>query len=517
MFRRIVYVVVVLTVLGLPALADDYCVSVAKARIYSRPSALSPVVAEVGFKTVVKIVGDVKVLPRRDSQIKDESSDIPGWLKVEVGTDEGYLPVRAVADMKTVASAEGEAMGIGVDVGKVRKNFSDSEDDVALSTMRGFSEKEDDVALSTMRGFSEKEDDVALSTMKGANGKGKISAALVKVDFTVLSAKCGIPAEALKSFLFAGEFEQIDYRPESIPSDQGFVASSRKRDLITPEQIEKFEKLKQLVKNKPDEDLKMAMKAMEAMIAQSAAAKIDAGREYAIGYAVAKRVLPMYRPLPPGDKRSMYVNSVGQVLAAASNDPMVFAGYRVMLVESQEVNAFALPGGFLFVTTAMLDFVKDEDELACVIAHEIAHVELRHGMKSVGNDAIMKLFSIARDIVGKDAKSADERKELDKMMDMVAEIFMKCIRDGYGTKLEGQADWRGVQLAARLGYDSSAFFDVVQRLRRKDGTWGSGYPAHRAEDVNRYRAEFGFDKVRVSGRAVRKVRFEATIRQSVNR
>src|SRR5579864_3177100 len=79
---------------------------------------------------------------------------------------------------------------------------------------------------------------------------------------------------------------------------------------------------------------------------------------------------------PPDERASVYVNEVGQLLLSNLRRPGI--AYQFHLVESADVNAFALPGGQIFVTSGTLDFVESEAELAAVLGHEISHVDLRH-------------------------------------------------------------------------------------------------------------------------------------------
>ena len=89
-----------------------------------------------------------------------------------------------------------------------------------------------------------------------------------------------------------------------------------------------------------------------------------------------------------------YVNILGQTLAAVSDRPEVYLGYRFLILDTNEVNAFAAPGGLVLVTRGLLQCCKSEDDLAAVLAHEIGHVELDHGMKSVKKGRFAKALAI---------------------------------------------------------------------------------------------------------------------------
>ncbi len=123
-----------------------------------------------------------------------------------------------------------------------------------------------------------------------------------------------------------------------------------------------------------------ATKAATAL--RSGFADISESEEYYIGRAVAAQIMSRYRPLDNPELNS-YAQHVAQAVAMASDRPSIYRGYHVQVLKSPEVNAFAAPGGFIFVTTGLLKLVHNEDELACVLAHEVAHVPKKHGLKTI--------------------------------------------------------------------------------------------------------------------------------------
>ena len=103
-------------------------------------------------------------------------------------------------------------------------------------------------------------------------------------------------------------------------------------------------------------------------------------QEYYIGRAVAAQVFQTYRPLDR-PAANAYLNLFGQSLAVFSDRPETFGGYHFLLLDSDEINAFAAPGGLILVTRGMVRCCENEDELAAVLAHEICHVEKKHGLE----------------------------------------------------------------------------------------------------------------------------------------
>jgi len=124
------------------------------------------------------------------------------------------------------------------------------------------------------------------------------------------------------------------------------------------------------------------------MLKTAAKAAVEASRgltpeeEYYVGRAVAANILSNYPPYNRPELNA-YINKIGQGLALYSFRPAIFMGYHFMVLDSEEINAFASPGGHILVTRGLLRKVQSEDELAAVLAHEIAHVALKHGLASV--------------------------------------------------------------------------------------------------------------------------------------
>jgi predicted Zn-dependent protease len=105
--------------------------------------------------------------------------------------------------------------------------------------------------------------------------------------------------------------------------------------------------------------------------------------EYYIGRAVAANILAAYKPYTMNPQLTHYLNLICQVLVVNSSMPAIYNGYFVTILNSSELNAFASPGGHIFITKGLIEEVHSEDALAGIIAHELAHIMLRHGMKII--------------------------------------------------------------------------------------------------------------------------------------
>jgi Zn-dependent protease with chaperone function len=155
-----------------------------------------------------------------------------------------------------------------------------------------------------------------------------------------------------------------------------------------------------------------------------------------------------------------YVSRLGAKLAAQA--PGEKFPYEFRVVAAREVNAFALPGGFIFVNAGTLAAARNEGELAGVVAHEIMHVALRHGTNQASKAYVAsKGLGVLRSIVG-DGQDSDLGRVIDRVGGVGANmLFLK-----FGRTAEREADLGGARLAAAAGYDPrdmAAFFETLQR------------------------------------------------------
>ena len=464
--------------------AGSLCVAVEKAELKAKPDGFSMTLCEVPYGSKVEVLDEVEVAPQWRGIVRQAHStdNLPHWVRVRVGDDEGYVPEGAVAEESAVSSAIDDLKPVA----ETTKNIK--------------------------RGFSEVEDDVALSTMKGAAGKQSLGSG---ADLGRLreAAVAGAPDVAdLRPFLFDGELDGVVYPATAVRESNARMPKLAKGSGLDPELVAKFKKLKEIAKDSSDPDIKLALEAMQSMVNKSFET-LDPAREHALGEYVAARFVMKYGAVDPEDERSSYVRKIGQTVARAANGPSCFQPCRFILVDAPAVtNACAIAGGYVFVMSGLLDFVQDEDELAGVLAHEIAHLELRHGLRAVGSTAVFQLFSAAKNLVLAEERKADA--EFAKALDMVYDLMVNAVENGHGAKIESEADWRALQLAVRAGYDSGAFVDVLRRFRHAGGgAAGSGYPRNRAEDAVGFMEGFGFDGVRASGRMARRVRFNRIMRR----
>jgi len=144
-----------------------------------------------------------------------------------------------------------------------------------------------------------------------------------------------------------------------------------------------------------------------------------------------------------------YVQQVGQKLAAQSHRPGLT--YHFTVLDSPEVNAFALPGGYVYITRGILAYLNSEAELAAVLGHEIGHVTARHGVRqytaATATGFVGAIIGVATGIGA--------------TQDLFNNVFGNAILSGYGRDHELESDRLGAEYLARTGYDPQAMIKVI--------------------------------------------------------
>jgi hypothetical protein len=165
-----------------------------------------------------------------------------------------------------------------------------------------------------------------------------------------------------------------------------------------------------------------------------------------------------------------YVNRIGQNLVRNSDAKVPFT---IKVIDSDEVNAFALPGGFFYVNSGLILAADEEAELAGVMAHEISHVAARHGMRQMTRANIAQLATIPLIFVGGGiGYGIYEAAGLGLPL-----TFMKFQRN-----FEAEADYLGLQYMYKTGYDPQAFISFFEKIqakeKKKPGTIAKAFASH---------------------------------------
>jgi predicted Zn-dependent protease len=182
---------------------------------------------------------------------------------------------------------------------------------------------------------------------------------------------------------------------------------------------------------------------------------ISAEEEVAIGREVAANVIAQFGLYDNGPLTD-YVNMVALTVAQVA--PRKDVNWRVAILDSNIVNAFAAPGGYIFISRGLLFMLKDEAQLAGVLAHEIAHVSQRHVVKEIQKS------KIAGAIIPGYVKATAQKAE---WMSQVTNLAVQMIWKGLSREDELEADRLGVEFASAIGYDAMSFKKVLEMLKSR--------------------------------------------------
>jgi len=204
--------------------------------------------------------------------------------------------------------------------------------------------------------------------------------------------------------------------------------------------------------------------------AESSSSELTDSEEYYIGRAVAARIVSTY-PVLENEELTEYVNLVGKTVSANSNRPDIISGYHFGILDTPVLNAFACPGGVVFITIGLLKSLEDEDELAAVLAHEIAHINNKDGISSIeakrssGLFAVVMLepFRFAASLVPGhlSAFSGAFIKSVDSVVDTVSV-------GGYDKEQELKADEDAIIYLERTAYNPYALYEYQSRLLKNN-------------------------------------------------
>ncbi len=150
-----------------------------------------------------------------------------------------------------------------------------------------------------------------------------------------------------------------------------------------------------------------------------------------------------------------YVNRIGQNIARSSDAKVPFT---IKVIDSDEVNAFALPGGFFYVNSGLIELAEDEAELAGVMAHEIAHVAARHGTRNATRSQLVQFATIPLIFIGGWAGYGIQQ---------AANFAIPMTMLKFSRDFEEQADFLGVQYMYKAGYDPASMVQFFERLKAK--------------------------------------------------
>lgn len=191
--------------------------------------------------------------------------------------------------------------------------------------------------------------------------------------------------------------------------------------------------------------------------------------EIAMGKGADQQITQQYG-IYQDKELQLYVNRIGQNLVSKLSDK-VFPRYYFRIVNSSDINAFALPGGYVYVTLGLMAMANSEAELAGVIGHEIGHVIFHHGAKQMVRSIGSQILALGGAIASP--------KNAGQWIAVSTAIFQQ-INMGYGREAEIESDEQGILNSKEAGYSPFGMAGFLKSLRRKEVMSGQSYHAFQA-------------------------------------
>jgi predicted Zn-dependent protease len=245
----------------------------------------------------------------------------------------------------------------------------------------------------------------------------------------------------------------------------------------------------------------------------SAAEEINPEQEYYIGRAVAANILGTYKIYNRKPALTSYLNNICAAITINSPRPEIYNGYHVAILDSDEINAFATSGGHIYVTRGLINAAKTEDAIAGVIAHEVAHIQLKHSTKALKNSRFTQALLVTGTAAAGTAGGMDVKQLTDVLNESFMEIVQTLVSNGYSQSQEFDADNTAMALMASAGYNPSGLINMLMSLgsvQASDSGFGKTHPSPAQRIVN---AQKSVGRYRVTDTSMsRNARFLAAVR-----
>jgi predicted Zn-dependent protease len=205
----------------------------------------------------------------------------------------------------------------------------------------------------------------------------------------------------------------------------------------------------------------------------SSSKEMDYATERTIGESLALEGLQRFGMPVSNESMQKYLNLVGNAVAANSKRPTI--PYQFAVLDSPVQNAFAAPGGVIFISKALIGIIENEAELAGVLAHEVGHIAGKHAIRSIRRAQFMQGVGT---ITAANMKGSQGKQFESMIGDLQSVLFDKGLDKG----MEFEADAAAMETAYRTGYDPRGLISVLKKLQKieaasvKKGSWFSTHP-----------------------------------------
>ena len=447
----------------------------------------SPIVGTLVAGDAVRVVAEGQFCRKTGTSSMDEfdsSSDTtPTWVKITSGKVSGWVPARSLFDPEKLAVSS-------MSVADMR--------DASGSAGKGFSEKAKS-NFTVMKGAA------GTPVLKDANYPAAdkiIATCSTPLPYATLSTDAFTATPAVTSAVNLGT--PLSTLDPALAAKASAATSKEVQPPIISAQLEQAAGMMSMIGVTVDKDTqdkaKLAAAVADLLLEMTKESPLTPVEERILGYECLAHCIGKDTVLPPTNPISIYVNWMGTKIAANSSMPYPSIGYTFVVVKDDKtINAMAMPGGPIIITTGMLKFLESETELATILGHEIAHVEERHGMQTAEYASSRHLAKVLRFVknsslvdksiadalapVVKDLPESVRYQAVSMCQKQIALMFeqdylqamtatVENIRNGSSPINECAADLRGMSLARAAGWNPVALQPVLARLKATKGNYG---------------------------------------------
>ncbi len=220
--------------------------------------------------------------------------------------------------------------------------------------------------------------------------------------------------------------------------------------------------------------------------------------QYYIGRGIAASILSYY-PLLENEEATRYVNNITNTLVLNYGANDIYNGFHTAILDSNELNAFATPGGHILITKGLIKAAGNEEALAAALAHELGHIQNDHSIRSIREDrkvnasmaildASMQTFADTQEnnennLLNRKIKDPDAQKKIKTKLreleasfeDMLDDSVNTMINSGYSQKFEFEADATALEILEASGYNVYGMQDMLEKIQADTSSDASGF------------------------------------------
>lgn len=202
--------------------------------------------------------------------------------------------------------------------------------------------------------------------------------------------------------------------------------------------------------------------------------QITPENEYYIGRATAAIILNDY-DLYNEPNLTKYLNKICGAITINSEKPDLYNGYYVAVLDSDEINAMATPGGHILITRGLLKCTSNEEELASVIAHEIAHIQKQHSISAIKTSRFKDLSLNVASLAINESDNDEAKQIMSVFGDSVDDVVSSLVLNGFSQEQEFEADAYALELLNNAGYNPHSIVNMLKTLEQNQANHKRGF------------------------------------------